>query len=289
MQGMYAFALVLALLTLHDVSSFRPRSLVRSSSSPTARKATDQRPVTNKGSYEQMLAQAKQQKLAKQGAGSVDLSQTRPQQQQPQQQRAPTSSSSAPQESATSSLPPFSDDLYAHLKFMIEKLSQRMKSEQALSPSDLQRFQRAVDAVIKDARENGGSTSTRKESSSSSPSSAAAVLVSKSGSSIPSSSSSPPRAAVTTTTTSNSNNRNGGTKKIEAADVDDSNDVSASDVRVYGAGEGPRNSEKPDPNSPFSSLHGLSNTWQIPGMENMTTEQYYAAINKRISSMKVCI
>lgn len=55
---------------------------------------------------------------------------------------------------------------------------------------------------------------------------------------------------------------------------------------IYEAGEGPATEDKPDPNSPFSDLHGLSNTWQMPGMDNMSTEEYYAAINKRIVDMK---
>ena len=33
-------------------------------------------------------------------------------------------------------------------------------------------------------------------------------------------------------------------------------------------------------------MHGLSNTWQIAGMDNMTTDEYYKAINKRIVDMK---
>jgi hypothetical protein len=55
---------------------------------------------------------------------------------------------------------------------------------------------------------------------------------------------------------------------------------------VHEAGEGPRSEDEPDPNSPFADLHGLSNTWQMPGMDHMTTEEYYAAINKRIVDMK---
>lgn len=58
------------------------------------------------------------------------------------------------------------------------------------------------------------------------------------------------------------------------------------EVVVYEAGQGPATEDKPDPNSPFSDLHGLSNTWQMPGMDNMSTEEYYAAINKRIVDMK---
>lgn len=55
---------------------------------------------------------------------------------------------------------------------------------------------------------------------------------------------------------------------------------------IYEAGDGPRSDDIPDPNSPYSDLHGLSNTWQMPGMDQMSTEEYYAAINKRILDMK---
>ena len=46
------------------------------------------------------------------------------------------------------------------------------------------------------------------------------------------------------------------------------------------------NEEKPDPADPFAPLHGLSNTWQVPNSENMTTEEYYKAINDRLLEMK---
>jgi hypothetical protein len=55
---------------------------------------------------------------------------------------------------------------------------------------------------------------------------------------------------------------------------------------IWEAGEGPSSEDKPDPNSPFANLHGVKNTWQIPGMDNMSTEEYYAAINKRLLDMK---
>lgn len=55
---------------------------------------------------------------------------------------------------------------------------------------------------------------------------------------------------------------------------------------IYEAGTGPPSEETPDPDSPYSAMHGLSNTWQIAGMDNMTTEEYYKAINKRIVDMK---
>jgi hypothetical protein len=38
--------------------------------------------------------------------------------------------------------------------------------------------------------------------------------------------------------------------------------------------------------SAFDALKGLKSTWEIPGSDYMTTEEYYAAINKRIADMK---
>ena len=41
-----------------------------------------------------------------------------------------------------------------------------------------------------------------------------------------------------------------------------------------------------DPKSAFAPLHGVRNTWQIKGMESMTTEEYYDNIYKRMAVMK---
>ena len=60
----------------------------------------------------------------------------------------------------------------------------------------------------------------------------------------------------------------------------------AEEFVIHEAGEGPPSEDEPDPNSPFADLHGLSNTWQMPGMDHMTTDEYYKAINKRIVDMK---
>jgi len=74
---------------------------------------------------------------------------------------------------------------------------------------------------------------------------------------------------------------------------------------IYGPGEGPRAKEKPDPNSPFSALHGmkvrpahpfdpvalplmhcplppcsLQSMWDLPGLneKDMTREEFYKAV-----------
>ena len=39
--------------------------------------------------------------------------------------------------------------------------------------------------------------------------------------------------------------------------------------------------KSPSKNGEFDELKGLSSTWEVEGMENMTTEEYYSALNKR--------
>lgn len=46
---------------------------------------------------------------------------------------------------------PFSDDMYDHLKFVIGKLSARMKSDTPLTRDELSRFQSSCENIIQDA------------------------------------------------------------------------------------------------------------------------------------------
>ena len=41
-----------------------------------------------------------------------------------------------------------------------------------------------------------------------------------------------------------------------------------------------------DPNSPFAPLHGMGNTWQVKGMEQMSTEEYFDEVYRRMAVMK---
>ena len=47
---------------------------------------------------------------------------------------------------------PFTDEMYDHLKFVISKLSTRMKSDIPLSKDDLVRFEQSCEAIIRDAK-----------------------------------------------------------------------------------------------------------------------------------------
>ena len=102
-------------------------------------------------SYEEMLAQAR----AARGARKVvSKSIPPPVSPQPVAPQAVTRSKvmSTPAKTSGSGLP-FSDEIYGHLKFCLEKLAARMKSDRPLSSGDLQRFKVAVDAIIADLDE----------------------------------------------------------------------------------------------------------------------------------------
>ena len=73
---------------------------------------------------------------------------------------AASSSSSSSSAVANDGLP-FSDDMYDHLKFVIGKLSARMKSDTPLTRDELSRFQNSCENIIQDAwTDFRGSTST---------------------------------------------------------------------------------------------------------------------------------
>lgn len=46
---------------------------------------------------------------------------------------------------------PFSDDMYDHLKFVISKMTEKIKRDVSLSPQELDRFEHSVEMIIKDA------------------------------------------------------------------------------------------------------------------------------------------
>ena len=46
---------------------------------------------------------------------------------------------------------PFSDELYDHLKYTIEKISARMKSPKILSVEEVKKLELSIHAIIKDA------------------------------------------------------------------------------------------------------------------------------------------
>ena len=169
---------------------------------------------------------------------------------------------------------PFNDEMYDHLKFVIEKLAQRMKADKSLTSAEMKKFEASVEAILKDA-----GLPPLPSSSSSSSSSAPKPVVSSLPTSRP--------AAPTPTQTTRQVNITPKSKRTRTqyADEDEEYDLSDPNV-ILPAGVGPRSNEKPDPSSPYAPLHGLSNTWQIEGMDKMSTEEYYQKINERNTEMK---
>lgn len=152
--------------------------------------------------------------------------------------------------------------LLFHCFFYTGKLSSRMKSDTPLTADELKTFKNSCSEIIRDAK---------------------SVLAKTPEKSAPAS-----RAVAQATTESapefqNVGARRDGKDRVHKPPAEKRKE---SDFVIYEVGEGPSSDERPDPNSEFSALHGLKNTWEMPGMDNMTTDEYYAAINARIVSMK---
>ena len=100
-------------------------------------------------SYEEMLAQARAARGARRAVPKASPAAPQPIAPQPVTR---SKAETAPAKASSSGLP-FSDELYGHLKFCLEKLAARMKSDRPLSSGDLQRFRVAVNAIIEDLDE----------------------------------------------------------------------------------------------------------------------------------------
>ena len=57
-----------------------------------------------------------------------------------------------PAPTAASNGLPFSDEMYNHLKFAIEKISGRMKSPKTLTPEEFRKLEASIMAIIRDAK-----------------------------------------------------------------------------------------------------------------------------------------
>jgi len=143
---------------------------------------------------------------------------------------------------------PFSDAIYDEMKFVISKLSDRLKYKLVLSQKDFERFEASVLSILRDARRKAGlpvtpSTPTIARATAS----PSALFTPPQVTQMPQSSSSTSMTTITTTSP-----KKAGVKSDEA----------------------------------FNSLKGKSSTWHVEGMDNMSTEEYYDALNKRNSAVR---
>ena len=214
------------------------------------------------GSYQEMLRKAQENR----GVPPSSL-----QQQQQQAEKAPLE---APIPSLTGNRNglPFSDEVYDHLKFAIEKLSARIKSDTALTPQELDRLKLSVDRIILDA--NIPNVAFASSSSSSNDEAKDAV--------------SEPRARFPAAQFTDPDEEDGGMN-------DDDEEVGADNSVV----EGLEGYSTPDAANKFfnqpadkelpewlSDMAGTKSGWNVPGMDKMSTEEYYRNVNSRLTTMK---
>lgn len=214
------------------------RSLLNSPRIPCSSSCSSQsftlRPLHAAKSYEEMLAEARARKQVhrssppsvvnaasstsglKATASAVTVSRV----DTPSVAREATQPTSAPTTRKEKSNLPFDDEIYEHLKFVISKLTAKIKSDVSLTPDELVRFKQAVDSIVADA--------------------------------------------------------------IGEIPPSENASIAASNV----AEKSTTKDNVPDPSSPFSLMHGKTSTWEVDNMENMTTEEFYDAINKRNAEIR---
>ena len=173
---------------------------------------------------------------------------------------------------------PFSDEMYSKLKFVIEKLSGRMKSEAALSWEELEQFKSDVDHIILDANIPNVAFVRRKNDAALGFPAPPAAPTHQAQVRPPSPQANPqvryskpvsPRAIVL--------------DEDEDTDFEDEiSDENLSAVQVRG-GESGVPEQIPEW---MGDLAGTQSSWNVPGMKNMNTEEYYKAVNQRLTNMK---
>lgn len=186
------------------------------------------------------LTQLQKALLARGGAIPPSVS-SPPQSFQPPQPTFETSRSTAYQSQGTDANEeeednglPFSDAIYDDMKFVISKLSDRMKHNLILSKSDLARFENSVHSIIRDARRGAGLPVAT--------ASAGAAAISRLAS-ISARPVAPPVAPAS---------------MAESSETDEA----------------------------FDKLKGKPSTWHVEGMDNMSTQEYYDALNKRNAAVR---
>ena len=210
--------------------------------------------MSSRPSYQDLLRRAQDAKAG--GAAPPP-----PIRQQQQQQKAPPAPiqerRSAPQ--ANPDGLPFDDETYDHIKYVISKLTARIKGDTVLSKDELSKFKEAVDAILADSAGDLGTGSSRFDDDDDPDS----------------------------------------IKFIDTFNFNDDNNDKGSDGDAssagYGEEIGSENSmsskmsvAEPSPpiNEAFQELAGRGSGWNVPGQEDMTTEQFYSAVNQRLHRMK---
>lgn len=203
-------------------------------------------------SYEKMLEAARQRRAGLQSAPSNPQPSRAEPPRATQARVEPTPSPTVTQrkEVANDNGLPFSDDLYEHLKYVITKLSGKIKLDISLTPAELDQFEQSIETIIADAKRVSGPSTTPSPS-------LAPNSVSKTA----------PNAASRLSSGQSS--------------LSNSNSISNKPNSVNTVKE-----KLKEENNPFANFAGLGSSWRIEGMENMTKEEYYEALNKRNAEIR---
>lgn len=187
-------------------------------------------------------------------------------------------------ESSSNGLP-FSDEIYDDIKYVAEKLSGRMKSGKALSSAEVVRFKIAAEAIIKDSskysRKNNNINNRinyqNKQNDDSDSDDAFQIPVWDDGDDNDDADN-----RSISNTSSVVDIKQSSSSSSSSAPSHYLYDRKAEDKDKYVGDKG----DLTDPNHPFNEIAGNQSTWNVPGSDNMTTEEYYKAINNRIKVMK---
>jgi hypothetical protein len=175
---------------------------------------------------------------------------------------------------------PFSDEMYSKLKFVIDKLSGRMKSETALSWEELEQFKSDMDHIILDANIPNVAFVRRKN-------------VAALGFPVPPAA--PTHQAQVRPPSSQANPQVRYSKPVSPRAMvldedEDDNDVEDEISDENLSAMQVRGGEKPGVPEQIpewmGDLAGTQSSWNVPGMKNMNTEEYYKAVNQRLTNMK---
>jgi hypothetical protein len=115
------------------------------------------------GSYLEKLEQARREKLGQSGlTNTATSSPPVPKVSPPVQQRVVEQVKIPPPEASNNVADnglPFSDEIYDHMKYVINSISQRMKSDHPFSVAEVNKIKQSLDAILKDAlRDSRGNT-----------------------------------------------------------------------------------------------------------------------------------
>ena len=152
---------------------------------------------------------------------------------------------------------PFTDDMYQYMTFSIKTLSDRMKTGEPLTKEEVDKLQTAILSLIMDAK-------------------AGANMPIETN--MPDKSNNIPLMAVDETTLDSSTSTSSFPQDL-IMDISDKSHATYLDQNhnLHNAN---------DERTPFDDVFDGANSWRVPGMETMDTEEYYKAVNSRVKAIK---